>query len=789
MYNKISISSSIGFFFILTCWATLGPAQDHRSDSLRTAYQGSAERVDQLKLALGLSKHFDRDHADSVLLYAIKAGDLLQKKDSLRLQFMTSLALSRGYYFNNRFSEQLEAAQQAQSFAYQMGDSFLIARSFRSMAMAKPAISTEEAITYLKSAIRMMEGRESEEELRFLAGAQLVLAYNLQHQAPHEAQEYRRKAMLLSIQTKDSLQLASCYNSIGIYFRNFNVDSALVYFSHASRINHALGRQFYLANNYIKLATCFELQELADSALYYADQGLKLAKTIDNHLAISMGLRIFYARYLNLEDFPEAMKYAREGMNLNQRLSRQALSLSISTVGDLHQKMGHMDSAEIYLERALEQGMKDRYPPGVATAHAHLGELDMKRKNYVSAREHFLQADEMYAMMNIQAARLRPFLRLGEMAFEESNFRAAKGHFEQVKEIASKLEDLSNVSIAHFYLAKCDSALGNLRSAFDHLRIHSELEDSISTTFYDEGVARLQTQLETEKKENEIKTLQQEAHIQDMQMQQVRQERNQLLTAGLIGLGIILVICFLLLQLQRSRKQIKQQAVELLALNQTKDDLFGIIAHDLRGPVSGFHTLGRIFERLLPEESPPRLKEIGTQIERQSAQLKQLLDNLLQWAVQQLGQYQPRIDAFSLEDLVKEVADLHSPAALGKGNTLNIDIPEGTIIEGDRHGWSIVLNNLISNAIKFTDKGNINIRWQETQEKYLTIEDTGIGMSETQLHQLHRGESLVSSLGTSGEHGTGLGLRMVRQLIQEWGGELAINSQEGQGTHIKIQLT
>ncbi len=254
-------------------------------------------------------------------------------------------------------------------------------------------------------------------------------------------------------------------------------------------------------------------------------------------------------------------------------------------------------------------------------------------------------------------------------------------------------------------------------------------------------------------------------------------------------MGIASVIGLFLFLLNRSRLQVQSQAKELRSLNQTKDDLFGIIAHDLKGPISGFQVLGRVFSHYLPEDSPHRLKQITQQLERQSTHLNQLLDNLLQWALQQLGRYRAEVKPFSLANLAREIIDLNSPAALAKGNKLRLDIPEDLTLNSDPRGWNIVLNNLIGNAIKFTENGEIEVRVEGNKAggTWLIIQDSGVGMEPAQLARLHD-TALFSTNGTLGEKGTGLGLQIVRQLLEEWGQELHIKSEVGQGTTLSISL-
>ena len=224
-------------------------------------------------------------------------------------------------------------------------------------------------------------------------------------------------------------------------------------------------------------------------------------------------------------------------------------------------------------------------------------------------------------------------------------------------------------------------------------------------------------------------------------------------------------------------------------LNQTKDRLFGIIAHDLRGPVSGFQTLGKIFNYHIKNDNKDKLLALTGQLEKQGIQVKNLLDNLLQWSIQQLGSYRPQWERVLLNPLGKEVMDAYEESSRAKENELEIAIAEDLQVKVDKNGLLVVLNNLLGNAIKFTEQGKITLSAEKRDKQlHLEVNDTGKGMSPEQLAEFRQTGSLKSEKGTSGEKGTGLGLNLVQQIIEQWGGKMRIESQLEKGTSVKIEF-
>ena len=776
--------------WVIACavWAVNGVGQPSPIPSLIEAYSQTEARTDRIRIAVRIAKAYDQINADSVLRYADRALDLLQDDDSLRLRYDTYMTLSRAGYVSNQKQAMRQASETALGIAKEIGDSLLIAKSYRSLAMAAPAVSQEEARAYIEKAIQLAKGTTDAHRRMQILSYQ-IQAYLIKYQDPQRAQEIRRQILKQALALNDSSLIAKTYATFGTYYRNIEVDSAIYFFFRAKKIYESLNQPSFLADVAGKLGTCYQLKDMRDSVLIFARQAVELGKASGNQAAQRSGLRMLLSHHQEQKLFQTALTYAKELLELESNHPSGFGSLALIDLSQIYRDLGEYPKARTLLEEALNKAQQDKYPPGIATAHAQLGEMDMKGNDLASAMNHFQAADGMYARMKIEAARLRTFQRMGEIRLQQQRFQEAKQHFSNLMKTAENFLDLSSLANAHHGLARCDSALGQSQAALKHFSLYSQFSDSFHRQTFNEEVAELQTQLETEKQQTQIRELQQEAELQELQLSQAQRERNLFLLIGLLGIGSAGIIGYFFLQIRKNRKQIAQQAQELLSLNQTKDDLFGIIAHDLRAPISGFQTLGRIFSHYLPQDSPPPLKKISQQLEQQSTQLNRLLDNLLQWALQQLGRYDPVIDTFALTELTKEVVDLHSPAALAKGNQLFLEMPQDLELKGDRQGWSIVLNNLLSNAIKFTEQGEIRISVEgKGLYRKLLVQDSGVGMSAEQLELLTQKASVVSTKGTLGERGTGLGLRIVRQLLEQWGYEMEIQSQKGKGTSIEIMI-
>ena len=233
-------------------------------------------------------------------------------------------------------------------------------------------------------------------------------------------------------------------------------------------------------------------------------------------------------------------------------------------------------------------------------------------------------------------------------------------------------------------------------------------------------------------------------------------------------------------------KREQKRKKELTHLNTTKDKLFAILSHDLRSPVGVLENNVMLtnWGALSQEEFSQMTQNLGQEV----SQVRTMLDNLLQWSVSQMGGIKPMQEQIRLLDLLDSQIQLLSPAATKKSIQIVNDISETTTLLADKNHLAVIFRNLLQNAIKFTHRGgNISVKARQQQDKLLVeVRDTGIGMSKERLANLFRLSSTSSKVGTDLEQGTGLGLILVKELVEANEGSIEVNSEPNQGTLFKL---
>lgn len=243
-------------------------------------------------------------------------------------------------------------------------------------------------------------------------------------------------------------------------------------------------------------------------------------------------------------------------------------------------------------------------------------------------------------------------------------------------------------------------------------------------------------------------------------------------------------------ELKEREKLIDTYAQELRKSNQDKDQFFSIMAHDLKGPLHGLINLSSILSDS-PEKIPTNdLYEIASQINYASKNLYSLIDNLLQWSRIQNKRLVPNPETFSISEAIEKEINLHRINAEKKQISIINAVNSSLTIYADKNMISTVLRNLISNAIKFSPKGNmiaINSDQKETMI-HITVSDNGTGIDKKTLDNLFSSDTLLSNPGTAGEKGTGLGLVLVKEFVEMNNGKVTVESEVGKGSHFTISL-
>ena len=230
---------------------------------------------------------------------------------------------------------------------------------------------------------------------------------------------------------------------------------------------------------------------------------------------------------------------------------------------------------------------------------------------------------------------------------------------------------------------------------------------------------------------------------------------------------------------------------QLLNVISEKDKFFTIIAHDLRNPLQSLRGFIQIMHEELETLTIDDLKEITMHIRSSANKFSDLLENLMLWARMQRGLTHFNPEVVNLLTVIQESISRMSEAALNKGIELTHNVPDKSEVFVDVNILHTIFRNLISNAVKFTHTGGkLCLSAKPSGEKYveISIEDNGIGMNPEIMKGLFKLDPGPSRDGSEGEHGTGLGLIICKDFIENQNGKFWVESEEGKGTVFHFTL-
>jgi len=297
-------------------------------------------------------------------------------------------------------------------------------------------------------------------------------------------------------------------------------------------------------------------------------------------------------------------------------------------------------------------------------------------------------------------------------------------------------------------------------------------------------------QVKYETSEKELEIVRQQAEISR------EKSRKNMYLGGLTLSGLLLVALIYVVALRVRRNR------ELTEMNATKDKFFSIISHDLKNPaIAQRNALQLLIENSESWDDASRSDYCQKLLKSADSQVT-LLGNLLNWAQVQTGRmpYQPI--EFDLVEALRPDIELIKEMAERKGITFNTFMPEIAFITGDEIMIAIVVRNLLTNAMKFTTQnGTVTLEISPSTAathrsgnaciapRYtLSVSDTGTGMTPEQMLRLFRIDQTHSQKGTVGEHGSGLGLIVCKELLQKHDSELFVESEVGCGSRFWFTL-
>ncbi|GMN08698.1 hypothetical protein MTsPCn9_08460 [Croceitalea sp. MTPC9] len=513
-------------------------------------------------------------------------------------------------------------------------------------------------------------------------------------------------------------------------------------------------------------------------------RGIDLATEMDNKLLLSIMNENIANLYASQNDFKQAIAFYDKVITINEEIGNEIIAAeTFSNIALTYSEMKKFNYAAFNINKSIATFEKHQILDWLAFAYEVKGRIYLDQKKYKWALYWYEQSNLVHNKIDDERGKIdmlngisQTYLGLKKdslaMVYAEKGFTVAKtiSSLQGQKECANTLYKIYKRSNDH-------------TNALSYHELHKKLSDSLTRDDNKKSLSLLKAKLDYEKQ----KELLIEKNDEALARQRV------IIYSTLAILFILGVIIFIVVRSQKMQKRlnkklnhktvlIQRREIELTKTNKTKNKLFSIIGHDLRGPVGALQELLRLFSNgdIKKDELDSFIPKLKSDVDN----VLFTLNNLLSWGQSQMNGSSTRPKNFTIKGIVDRNINLLSEMAHHKSIKMINHIDDTPMIWADQNQIDIVIRNLVSNALKFTpENGLITFTAVEKGKSWqIQIKDSGVGMTQDIQEKIFSDYSNITTYGTNNEKGTGLGLSLCKEMIEKNNGKIWVESRINKGS-------
>ncbi|MEH6681304.1 MAG: tetratricopeptide repeat-containing sensor histidine kinase [Sediminicola sp.] len=612
-------------------------------------------------------------------------------------------------------------------------------------------------------------------------------------------------------------------NKLGYQLLYTNRDSVQLLSTRALELSKNLGYRYGEAHALINLGSNGIFMGNVSEGLEHAGNAIKIAKEISKNDLMLKALNLKGICYFYDGAYIEAYKTYMEGIGIAHQMSDHQNEFKISmNLGTLYSILKDYDNAIKYYDKALKlaKGLNDVV--GIARTRSNLGYLHSNTGEYYKAMAYIEEAIATFEEKGISEWLAFSYITKGGIYLKQGEHGRALEYYKKSQKIHEGLQDkkgksdvLRGLAEANFGLGKTDTALGLAKEslaiaesirfmagverssnllykiykkkndhgvALHHLEVARKISDSLSVTDKKVSLMMYGEKMGFEESRRKI----------DSENQATLSSQKRyiyIFLLGIVGLTVIVVLLRRSTIVERKlNKELQEREKELREINDTKNKLFSIIGHDLKGPMNNLNQLLKLY--VDKHISEAEFAQFAPKLQKDVDNIHFTLNNLLSWGKTQMqGATIDPVDV-NVHKVAEENIMLLKDMATNKNIEIKNLLSEKDIVWADAQHLGIVLRNLISNAIKFTqDNGKITISSKREGETLtVAVADTGVGMDLKTQQRIFDGTGTFTTYGTHNEKGTGLGLALCQEILKKNKGGIQVQSSLGKGTIFSFSL-
>ncbi len=597
--------------------------------------------------------------------------------------------------------------------------------------------------------------------------------------------------------------------------------------------NDLLARLFNL-NAYRKI-----LSLEIDESLKYVFQARKLAVEIGNQKEEATSYRLEGVIYTLVGDYSQGVTLLFRALDIQQTLPKDDTYATYQNISVVYYEMEDYENLLKYGYILLEHPTSTAGSLEKGIAYNTIGGTLTELGKYSKAREMLKKAEDIFKARNT-VYKYSIMFALADIEYRLGNYQEALAIVSDSINLAKKRNYLVPLKDSLILMAKIQTKVGDADGGLktldelvkfteikkyrraeqeayrqraliyesqgkyqEALEAHQKFKDITDELFNDRSATKIalaQTRFDMEQKEQRIALLEAEAALDVAQHTQLEKETTLrgyiivLVILMLFGAGLVV---FRIIRtrriLEKNSENLKEAYRQAEDANTSKSSFLASMSHDLRTPLNAI--LG-YSEAIQMEINGPignvRYKDYISSINNSGKLLLELIDDVLDLSKIEAGKYELTESEISLHDVIKRVLEMINPIAESKEIGFECDCPDNlALLFADERVVVQILNNLISNSLKFTElNGKISLKCVQNAEGGLSISiaDNGIGMTEADLQKAMRPFEQIDPEVTQGGGGTGLGLALCIKYMELHDGRLEMTSEQGVGTTVTLHF-
>jgi signal transduction histidine kinase len=514
-------------------------------------------------------------------------------------------------------------------------------------------------------------------------------------------------------------------------------------------------------------------------------------------------------RYQNMNS--EALDYNAEAKRIAEKIGdKEGIAVILNNSALIYKYQGNTSKALEYFQTSLAMATQLGLSKDIGFALSNIGALYNIMQDYAKAQDYGEQALSMAKNLGDQRVTVSALNVLSYAACGQGRYRVAQDIAHRAIALSDSagirvLNDEGSKGDALLALSIASDSLGDHQTAFALYRQYIAFRDSLLNEKSLNAIRYLKERNDNERKDNEIQLLQ-----KDKEQQAI--VRN----FTIAGLGIVMLALLVVVRLYRQKQHaneeilrqqhiLEEQATEiemtntelqeqntlLENLNKEKNEFLGIAAHDMKSPLASIMISAGLMRRKFDKMDKNEVLKMVTSIEQTVKRMSVIISNLLDINAIETGKMNLSLTALDIVPILHQsIEDVYYQLEL-KNIHVHISFEsERMMIHADFNAVAQVVNNLLSNAVKYSPKGKpISVRLVNNGAMVrLEVQDEGQGITPEEMQKLFGKFVRLSTRPTGGEDSTGLGLSIVKKMVDAMNGKVWCESEPGQGARFIVEL-